>query len=282
MGQRAMSRQDNQFRFTRSRQLEQVTVLQAQMNDFSYGRHAHEEYSFGVTLAGRQDFFAAGAFHRSLPGNIIVFNPGEVHDGHSGVDDALRYRMVYIHPDQLEPMLEAAGIRHSRDFQVRDTLISDARLRRHILTMAELVENHQENRLGMECELYQMATRLAQNHGQYSQGQAARRADRLLVRAREYIHAHLMDELSLDDISRAVNLSKYHFLRLFRQQYGITPHQYIINCRINRAREALEAGRSLEDVVFDFGFSDLSHFNRRFKPVYGMTARHYQQHLTGG
>ncbi len=276
-----MITRENQFHFTRSRQLDQVTVLQAQMNDFTYGKHAHEEYSFGVTLAGRQDFFSSGAFHRSLPGNIIVFNPGEVHDGHSGLDDTLRYRMVYIHPDQLEPMLATAGVKHSRDFQVANTLISDTHLRQHILNMALLVESQSENKLQLECELYQLAARIAQCYGQYSPDRVARKVDHLLIQAKDYIHAHLLEEMSLDGISQQVHLSKYHFLRMFRQQYGITPHQYVINCRINKAREALEAGKALEDVVFEYGFSDLSHFNRRFKPIYGMTPRQYQQHFNG-
>lgn len=272
---------DNQFQFAKSQHLTQVTALRAQIDDFSYGKHAHEEFSFGVTLAGRQDFFSSGAFHRSLPGNIIVFNPDEVHDGHSGVDDALRYRMVYIHPNQLEPMLTTAGVKDSRDFRIADTLIDDAQLRQHILNMALLVEDERDNKLQQECELYQLAARVAQRYGQYSPDRMVRKVDRLLHQARDYIHANLMREISLDQISEQANLSKYHFLRMFRQQFGITPHQYILNCRINKAREALEAGQSLEDVVFSYGFSDLSHFNRRFKPIYGMTPRQYQQHFTG-
>lgn len=180
---------DNQFQFAKSQHLTQVTALRAQIDDFSYGKHAHEEFSFGVTLAGRQDFFASGAFHRSLPGNIIVFNPGEVHDGHSGVDDALRYRMVYIHPNQLEPMLATAGVKESRDFRIADTLISDAQLRQHILNMALLVEDQRDNKLQQECELYQLASRVAQRYGQYSPDRVVRKVDRLLHQAREYIHA---------------------------------------------------------------------------------------------
>ncbi|KRW82500.1 MULTISPECIES: AraC family transcriptional regulator [Marinobacter] len=275
-------KQDNLFQYAKSQHLDQVTALQAEMRDFSYGKHAHEEYSFGVTLAGRQDFFASGSFHRSYPGNIIIFNPGEVHDGHSGVDDALLYRMLYIHPDQLEPMLRSAGVKQSSDFRIKDTLLDDPLLRQHILNIALLIETHAESELQQECELYQLAARVAERHESLALDNSGRKTDSLLLRARDFIHANIQTDLSLDEISQHASLSKYHFLRMFRQQFGMTPHQYVLNCRINRAREDLESGVSLDDVVFNYGFSDLSHFNRRFKPIYGTTPREYQQHFLSG
>ncbi|WP_434362778.1 AraC family transcriptional regulator [Parasalinivibrio latis] len=270
-------KQDNQFQFVKNRQLENVTALQAEMNDFSYGKHAHEEYSFGVTLAGRQDFFSSGAFHRSAPGNVIVFNPGEVHDGHAGTPDTLHYRMLYIHPDQLEPMLAIAGIRPNKEFQISDNLIQDPTLRGHILSLSQMTEAQSGDKLAHESALFQLAERIAQLYSRFEPSCTISRPDRLLRQSREFIHASLTKNLSLDDLSREAGISKYHYLRLFRQQFGITPHQYILNCRINRAKEALENGADIDDVAFDYGFSDLSHFNRRFKPIYGMTPKQYQQ-----
>ncbi|WP_271271106.1 AraC family transcriptional regulator [Aliamphritea hakodatensis] len=269
----------NQFRYVKSQHLEQVSVLRAEMNDFSYGKHAHEEFSFGVTLAGRQDFFASGAYHRSHPGNTIIFNPDEVHDGHSGVDDELQYRMLYIHPDQLAPVLKSVCSKQKADFRIVDTLLNDPLLRQHILSLALLIEDQTSNKLQQEYALYQLAVGITQHYGEYSPDQKARKVDHLLRQAQDYIHENIQADISLEDVSQQANLSKYHFVRMFRKQFGITPHQYILNCRINRAREDLESGVSLDDVVFEYGFSDLSHFNRRFKPVFGMTPRQYQQHF---
>jgi len=272
-----MMKQSNQFQYVKSQQLEKVTVLQATMRDFSYGKHAHEEYSFGVTLTGRQDFFSSGEFHRSLPGNVLAFNPGEVHDGQSGVDDALHYKMLYIHPEQLEPMFKCAGIRNYKNFEISQTLFDDKTLRTHLLNMALLIEKNDSNKLQQECTLYQIAHTLANKQGIDHPNDSSMKADTLLLRARDFIHDNIHKPTSLDDISQHAHLSKYHFLRLFRQYFGITPHQYILNYRLNLARNELETGAALDDLVFKYGFSDLSHFNRRFKPVFGITPKQYQQ-----
>lgn len=270
---------ENSFKYSKSQHLDTVTLLEAQMHDFCYHKHSHEAYSFGITLAGRQDFFAAGAFHNSHPGNIIVFNPGQIHDGHSGEDSELHYRMLYVQPAQFECLLATAGIKRSRDFQITDTLLEDPLLRQYLLRVSDLVEHQQGSRLQLECELYQVAERVARRYGHDADNHKAAKVDTLLLRARDYIHDNITADMSLDEISRRANLSKYHFLRLFRRSFGATPHQYILNYRLNRVREELESGLPIDDAVHSYGFGDLSHLNRRFKPVYGMTPKQYQRHF---
>ncbi|WP_110640536.1 AraC family transcriptional regulator [Salinicola sp. CPA57] len=276
-----MAKQTSQFRFFKSRHVPELTVLQAAMSDFRYDPHAHEEYAFGVTLAGRQDFFSGGQYHRSPPGNVIQFNPGEVHDGQSGGGSALGYVMTYVSPAQLEAAFaDATGHESTESFRSRDTLIPDPVLRDAILELARLVTQHVGSRIDQEYALYRIATRLVQRDGQFNPGAVVGRSDALLKRAREYVLAHLEEDMSLDDLSQAAHLSKYHFLRLFRQQFGMTPHQYVINCRINAARHALETGEQPSAVAMRYGFADLSHFNRRFKRIYAMTPYQYQRAVT--
>jgi len=255
-----------------------LTVLRAAFSDFRYDRHAHDEYCFGVTLAGRQDFFSSGAYHHSPPGNVIRFNPGQVHDGSSGGDEPLDYVMLYIAPEQLEPLFsEAACVPLPRGRDADRTLMRDPLMRRRILDLARRITLGIGSRIEQEYALYRIAARVQQIEGQFDTVDAVRRVDGLLLRARDYIHEHVDRDLSLEEVSEAAHLSKYHFLRLFRRQFGITPHQYVLNCRINAARRALDAGQSLADVVHRYGFCDLSHFNRRFKRIYGMTPGQYRE-----
>ncbi len=276
-----MAKQFSRFDYFKSRHIPELTVLQAALSDFSYDRHAHEEYAFGVTLAGRQDFFSGGQFHRSPPGNVIQFNPEQVHDGHPGGDSALGYVMTYVPSAHLEALFaDAAGCERAGRFRCGETLMADPELRRAILDLAHLVTHQEGTRIDQEHALYRVATRLVQRAGNHRPDGRPSRPDALLLRAKDYILAHLEDDVSLDDISQAAHLSKYHFLRLFRQQFGITPHQYVLNCRVNAARTLLAAGAAPNQVAFRYGFTDLSHFNRRFKRIYGMTPLQYQRSVT--
>ena len=271
----------SQFEFFKSHHVPSLTVLKAAIGDFSYDRHAHEEYALGVTLAGRQDFFSGGQFHRSPPGNVILFNPEDVHDGHSGGEQALDYLMVYVHPEQVMPLFEDAfGRSLASPFRSQNTLVQDARLRQTILEVARLVTHQVGSCIDHENALSQVVERMVQLGGNLAPSRVTSRPDALLHHAKAYIHEHIETDMSLDDISHAAHLSKYHFLRLFRQQFGMTPHQYVINCRVNAARAALDQGAPLTEIALRFGFTDLSHFNRRFKRIYGMTPYQYQRDIT--
>ncbi|QUX97553.1 AraC family transcriptional regulator [Marinomonas sp. CT5] len=269
---------ENRFQFAKSAALDEVMLLEASMSDFSYGTHAHEEFSFGVTLSGRQDFFTLGEHHKSYSGNVIVFNPEDAHDGRSGADDPLHYKMLYIHPGQLNPMLESAGVRRAKDVRIEHPVQSDPMLKHHILRLAALVESDMSSALEYSSVLFEFAEYLARRKGVVME--AKRRVkDPVFERVRDYLHAHVSEEFSLDELSQVAHMSKYHLLRCFRDYFGMTPHQYWQNYRINRAREALELGMPLADVAFAFGFTDLSYFNRRFKPMFGLTPYQFRRTL---
>lgn len=96
---------------------------------------------------------------------------------------------------------------------------------------------------------------------------AALHADtyRRLMRAREFIDACYHQPLDLEQISGEACLSRYHFLRLFRRAFNKTPHQYLTQRRIERAKELLSSsGLTVTDVCFEVGFESLGSFSSLF------------------
>ncbi|MBF2009462.1 MAG: helix-turn-helix transcriptional regulator [Chlorogloeopsis fritschii C42_A2020_084] len=99
-----------------------------------------------------------------------------------------------------------------------------------------------------------------------------------LQQVREYINEHLDRDIKLSEIAAIAQMSQYHFLRLFKQSMGVTPHQYILQCRIDKAKYLLRHSQlSIADIAVRVGFCDQSHLTRYFKRIVGVTPKQLLQ-----
>ena len=95
-------------------------------------------------------------------------------------------------------------------------------------------------------------------------------------RMQDYIEAHLTCDMKLADLAQASLFSPWYSYRLFREQLGLTPADYIRRLRLSRAAELLRAGNSrVTDVAFDLGFSSVDTFTRAFSRTFGLTPSEY-------
>jgi len=94
----------------------------------------------------------------------------------------------------------------------------------------------------------------------------------------DYIQAYLDSDLSLNQLAKLVQMSPHYFSRLFKETTGFTPHQYVINCRIEKAKELLKQGKlSIAEIAKEVGFVDQSHLHRYFKRKVGITPKQFSQ-----
>jgi AraC family transcriptional regulator len=92
-----------------------------------------------------------------------------------------------------------------------------------------------------------------------------------------FIRTHLRENISLDDLAGAAGLSRYHFARRFRQTTGTSPHEFVLQQRVARARIMLQRTRSpLREIAALSGFSDQSHMTRVFRKRLGVTPGQYR------
>ncbi|MDJ0592635.1 MAG: helix-turn-helix domain-containing protein [Pleurocapsa sp. MO_226.B13] len=105
-----------------------------------------------------------------------------------------------------------------------------------------------------------------------------RLSDRALLKVIEYINEHLNQSIKTKDLAEYLGISQFHFSRLFKQSTGISPHQYVMQQRIELAKRLLKkADRSIADIALDCGFSNQSHLGKYFRQLTGMTPKAYRQ-----
>ena len=90
----------------------------------------------------------------------------------------------------------------------------------------------------------------------------------------EYVHAHLDQELGLAELAAIAHLSPHYFTRLFKQSTGSTPHQFVIRCRVERAKTLLLSGKSsIAEIAQQVGFANQAHLNVHIKRSLGVTPK---------
>ncbi|HEY1054885.1 MAG TPA: AraC family transcriptional regulator [Emticicia sp.] len=100
---------------------------------------------------------------------------------------------------------------------------------------------------------------------------------RRIVQAKLFIDKHYQENLDLNDIADEAFFSKFHFIRLFKNTYGKTPHQYLTYVRIEKAKGLLKTAIPVADVCYGVGFDSVSSFTGLFKRSVGKTPSIYQQ-----
>ena len=93
---------------------------------------------------------------------------------------------------------------------------------------------------------------------------------RQIVRAKHFADKHFEKKINLGDLSGSSHLSRYHFIRLFRKCYGRTPHQYLTEVRIEKAKQLLLRGESVSGTCYFVGFESPASFSTLFKKFTGL------------
>lgn len=96
-------------------------------------------------------------------------------------------------------------------------------------------------------------------------------------KSKGFMEKYFAEKINLEAIAESAFMSRFHFIRVFQQIYGMTPRQYLKDMRIAKARELLLAGRPIAEVCFDVGYESLPTFSRIFKSGTGLSPKKFQE-----
>ena len=107
------------------------------------------------------------------------------------------------------------------------------------------------------------------------------RDSRMVRRAKDYIADHKFDAIKLEQIARALNVSKFHFCRRFKLETGLTFVEYLRRGRIEQAKILLHnKSMRVSEIAYEVGFQSLTHFNRTFRKLVGSSPTEYRSRVS--
>lgn len=241
--------------------------------DICYSRHTHDSFSIGAIRGGTSIYANRAAREIVGAGTVVLMNPDDAHACNPIGDQPWSYRMLYVDVPWLTRLQHQLGFSGNADFRAYST-ISTTRL---FTGLNHLYDTLTDAHAG-QLQKHGAAIGFFVEMQQALDPAPARLADASskLVRAAEFISDNYARAVTLDDICAAANLSPAHLIRAFKRQFGMTPHAYLINRRIQRGRAQLRLGVAIADVALDTGFADQAHFQRAFKQHVAATPGQYR------
>lgn len=230
------------------------------------------------------------AMHRELEGRWSSVNvgPGDVslltraETSHWVWPQRLDVVHIYLTEDELASTCREMYEQEIAGIELHDTLrAEDPTLHATAMQIArEAAMSDTGSRLVVDALAVAMSVRILRSHAHIrlradipGSGLTPTQIQRLNDRIRD----QLSDDLSLQELADTVGLTRYHFARVFKRTFGVAPHQYVTQRRIERAKLLLRrTGLPIREIAADCGFSDQSHLTRIFSRYVGVTPGRYR------
>lgn len=185
---------------------------------------------------------------------------------------------ICLKPELIQQVAEASDMDSSRFEFIHCFGQQDLQLHQiGMLILAELRSHGMMGKLYVESLTQILVIHLLRNYSNLtkpiaSQNNSFTRIQ--LQQAIDYIHTYLDRDLSLAELAGVVNISPTYFASLFKQEMGISPHQYVIRQRVERAKVMLiKTDLAIADIALQVGFSSQSHLTQQFKRLTGLTPK---------
>jgi AraC family transcriptional regulator len=185
---------------------------------------------------------------------------------------------IHLKPESIERVAEGTEIDPQQFSPIRCFGREDLQLHQvAMLLLAELHSGGMMGRLYVESLTQVLAIHLLRHYSTVTQTITSENRNLThtqLQQAIDYIHTYLDRDLSLVELAEVINISPVYFARLFRRAIGTSPHQYVIQQRVERAKVMLlKTDLAIADIALQVGFSSQSHLTQQFKRVTGMTPK---------
>ncbi len=229
-----------------------------------YRKHFHNHFGLALIDKGQIEI---NYHHRDTVTlnnqSIVIFNPQQVHQ--SQIKNAQGYYVLFLDNQWCTTI--------KKEFFFEKNIIEEKAI---YLQLKHVFEDILNNTLSTpEVPLKEVMYSLFKSYA----GQNNQKETEIILKIRSWIDKQDETALNVENLARYVGYNKSYLIRFFKKEVGLTPQQYILNTKVNRAKELLlhTTEQTLSDVSASSGFFDQSHLNRNFKNQFGTSPKIYKK-----
>lgn len=238
----------------------------------AFDKHFHDQFVFGVNFAGAHDFTFGRSLATAGTDCVVAVPPGEIHTGAPHKNGEWKYAAIYPSPQTLQRLLGEARIKR---LAIQYPFVTAEGAKRHFLCCIKAF-SADEFAFAEEHLLLFFSAVIPRDADCVPQ--ANRKARPYLVaKAREFLLENLDKRLLLDDVASAVNLDKFHLIRLFNSYEGLSPIHFHKTARVAKALELLKQNYSISETAAALAFYDQAHLSNEIKKMFGFTPKQFRQ-----
>ena len=246
-----------------------ISLLEASFQNKIFAPHFHNEYSIALITSGNHNFTCNKNDFVAQPGDIRLINPGDIH-----VCKSKSWAYITFTPDTnfVEAFSESCQ-KELHNITFANPVINNQKLTKLFIDL-NYAKKEWQDELMAENILEELVVNLISFYSNCSIKTKNISYSRVkLNQTVEFMKTNFNESLKLETLAHISGLSKYHFLRKFKEEFGMTPHAYLLQIRIQKAKNMLTQNKALIDIAYSCGFSDQSHFTRVFNKIYGMSPK---------
>ena len=246
---------------------EQIERVTNRLVGAAFSPHRHDTYTVALTMAGVQAFNYRKEMRYSLPGQVLILHPDELHDGHCHDEAGFSYRAAYVPPTHIQAVLDGADLPFVANGVSTDPALIAAAF--NLVIECAGVEDPG----AYEDALFDLAHAMDKAAGRAAAVKIANRA--AVMQAREFLETAVVVGARLEELERVSGCDRWQLSRDFRALLGTSPYRYLQYRRVDLAKRFLREGATLADAAHGAGFADQSHFGRTFRKAVGLTPRQW-------
>ncbi len=240
-------------------------------------RHWHEEYQFCLVENGNGDLTYRGKDFPTPPASLFIVHPGEVHSNRAFDQLGCSFRTIFLAPELMENIVTEMQNKSKGLPFFSSTIVFDENTIRQYVSLHKSLEDV-SSKLERETHLQNFVANLINRFAENPFSTPLPRVEqKKILRACDYLIANYSENISLKKLASVAALSSFHFNRVFSEKFGMPPHAFQVQLRVNQAKKLLREGVEITHTACQTGFADQSHLTRHFKRIIGVTPGQYIQ-----